>query len=316
MTITLENIQGEERDGFYVQPIMKRAWMVELDVMKAIDRICRRHHIRYWGWYGTLLGAVRHQGFIPWDDDMDLAMLREDYERFQYYAALELPEGWRVFRNGPGLICVKNADKVWINQEFLDRYHGCPYAVGVDIFCLDRIPCEEEEQKLQMYLCQGVYGLWKNWDSEDGAECWERKDRWSCLREVQELTGYHIDIQGEIKEQLYDLGDKIAAMYWDAECEEVSFVPWARESAYVRIPISCFRKTRELPFENIGIPVVENYDQVLRILYGKDYMIPQKAYEHDYPVFQNQIEELRKFFSKHGEPFPEFFDMKDEEWRE
>lgn len=72
----MECVQGEVRDGYYVQPMMKRIWAVQLDMLKEIDRICRRHHVNYYGWFGTLLGAVRHHGFIPWDDDLDLAMLR------------------------------------------------------------------------------------------------------------------------------------------------------------------------------------------------------------------------------------------------
>lgn len=114
----MEYIQGEMRDGYYVQPIMKRRWMVELDMLKEIDHICRSHDIKYFGWYGTLLGAVRHRGFIPWDDDMDLAMLREDYER--------------------------NADVIGLDQKFLDRYHGYPLMTGVDIFCLDHLPLGEK----------------------------------------------------------------------------------------------------------------------------------------------------------------------------
>ena len=72
MEIQLECIRGEERDGYYVQPLMRRRWAVQLDILREIDSICKRYQIKYFGWYGTLLGAVRHQGFIPWDDDIDL----------------------------------------------------------------------------------------------------------------------------------------------------------------------------------------------------------------------------------------------------
>ena len=68
-----EYIRGEEREGYYVQPMMKRIWAVQLDLLREIDMVCKRHGIKYYGWFGTLLGAVRHQGFIPWDDDLDLA---------------------------------------------------------------------------------------------------------------------------------------------------------------------------------------------------------------------------------------------------
>ncbi len=72
---------------------LKQAQGVMLKLLKAIDELCIKHGIEYFLISGTLLGAVRHKGFIPWDDDMDIAMVREDYERFKKIALTELPAG-------------------------------------------------------------------------------------------------------------------------------------------------------------------------------------------------------------------------------
>ena len=67
---------------------------VELTILCELDRICRAHDLQYFLAYGTLLGAMRHQGFIPWDDDMDVAMPRPDYEKFIEIVRDELPAGY------------------------------------------------------------------------------------------------------------------------------------------------------------------------------------------------------------------------------
>ena len=61
-----------------------------LEMLREVDRICKKHQIQYTLFAGTLLGAVRHQGFIPWDDDLDIVMLRPEYERFLKIAAQEI----------------------------------------------------------------------------------------------------------------------------------------------------------------------------------------------------------------------------------
>lgn len=64
---------------------MKHAWAAQLEVLNDIDKACTENGIQYFAEWGTLLGAVRHHGFIPWDDDMDICMKRADYEKFCAY---------------------------------------------------------------------------------------------------------------------------------------------------------------------------------------------------------------------------------------
>ena len=92
MELKREFFYEEVRDGFYIPSIMKRAWGAGLTILSEVDRICRKYEIPYYAGYGTLLGAVRSSSFIPWDDDIDLMMLRSDYNRFLSVAEKELPE--------------------------------------------------------------------------------------------------------------------------------------------------------------------------------------------------------------------------------
>ena len=76
----------------YSQQNLRTCQLKQLAILEEIDKICKRHHIEYWVDGGTLLGAVRHGGFIPWDDDIDIAMYLEDEKRFEEVAPKELPD--------------------------------------------------------------------------------------------------------------------------------------------------------------------------------------------------------------------------------
>lgn len=72
--------------------ILRQAQLRMLDIMIEVDKLCKKHNIPYWLEFGTLLGAVRHGGFIPWDDDFDIAVMRKDYKRLRKILKNELPE--------------------------------------------------------------------------------------------------------------------------------------------------------------------------------------------------------------------------------
>ena len=76
--------------------MLRKAQLRMLEILVEVDKICKKHNISYWLDYGTLLGAVRHGGFIPWDDDLDISMMKEDYDRFLSIAPKELPKQFIV----------------------------------------------------------------------------------------------------------------------------------------------------------------------------------------------------------------------------
>ena len=91
--IFIEDLWHDEvRDGFLVTAKRKRLWNIQLNLIDEFARICKKYNLRWFAYAGTLLGAVRHKGFIPWDDDVDILMLRPDYEKFQAVAPVEIKE--------------------------------------------------------------------------------------------------------------------------------------------------------------------------------------------------------------------------------
>ena len=83
-----ENFWAEEiRDEYFVSAEMKKVWAIEMDLYREVTRILNKHNLRYFTDGGTTLGGVRHKGFIPWDDDLDICVPREDYEKLHQLAS-------------------------------------------------------------------------------------------------------------------------------------------------------------------------------------------------------------------------------------
>jgi len=123
----------------YIDENLRSLQLKELEILIEIDQICRKHNIEYWLDGGTCLGAVRHKGFIPWDDDIDIAMRLEDVEVFKKYAQEEFPE-WLFFQDKEtdpsirlSLIKVRNLNSYFV--EYGNDFSK-PYQKGifVDIF--------------------------------------------------------------------------------------------------------------------------------------------------------------------------------------
>ena len=130
---------------------LRKAQLRMLDILKAIDVICRRHNIPYFLESGTLLGAVRHDGFIPWDDDLDISILRKDYDKLRYYLMTELPDNY-VFQdrktdyNYPMLLAKVRDKHSYFEEEYTSKIKE--KGIYVDIFSLEEIPCWKWKQIL------------------------------------------------------------------------------------------------------------------------------------------------------------------------
>lgn len=138
--------------------MLRRLQLIELEILIEIDRICRKNNIHYSLTGGTLLGAVRNGGFIPWDDDADISMLRSEYRKFQEVCKTDLDqtrfyfqdiENTKGYRWGYGKVRRKNTIFLRENQEHMPYEQG----VFVDIFPRDGIPDGFVQNKIHTFCC-------------------------------------------------------------------------------------------------------------------------------------------------------------------
>ena len=137
------------------QEELREVGAIQLDIMDEVHRLCVKHNLTYYMIAGTLLGAVRHQGFIPWDLDIDIGMPRADYERFREIARNEAAERFTYmnhesYRNyiRPHALMVRNDTKIHLKYDQWNR-KVMDLGVYIDIFPLDNAPDEENLRAAQ-----------------------------------------------------------------------------------------------------------------------------------------------------------------------
>ncbi len=140
---------------FYEPEILKRLQQEELNILKDFMDLCDRHRLTYFGIAGTGIGAKRHQGFIPWDDDIDVAMPRKDFERFLHYAAKELSDRYiplnAEYDSRFPMMTTRLMKKgtVFIEETLKDA--GCPCGIFLDLYVLDNVADGKIAYQLQSW---------------------------------------------------------------------------------------------------------------------------------------------------------------------
>ena len=315
INFTHDFFENEVREDFFVPSMIKRTWAAQLTVLDDVGCAVRKHGMEYCAQWGTLLGAIRHRGFIPWDDDVDISMKRVDYNRFVENAAQLLPEGYSIvnykssvdFRQ---MLCrVVNSDHYRFDDDFMSKYSGLPFAVGLDIFPLDFLTDDEEYEKNRhdrVYLVQSVLDNIEYKDGKllDFEKCAGRKITnptvLSGLKMIEQICNVHIDKNADInavRRRLRELLEEIYGEVSEKDAKYITLYPiWFSNPDY-KFPKEYYARFVDISFENISLPVPICYEQVLLKNYGASFMTPiRSGGAHNYPCYKNHLDVLREHF--------------------
>lgn len=299
MRESIEFLKDEVRSGFYIPTAIKQAWATQLIILSEIDRICKKYDIQYFAEWGTLLGVVRHGGYVPWDDDFDIGMKRKDYRRFMEVAQAELPEGYAIHNYETKedhwlfLSRVVNKNHICFDKEHLDTFYNFPYIATIDIFVFDY---RYRDEKLEEERCDEVKRLIAVADGiAEGKIDNEKQDY--LLREINYKYGSNVRRCGDARRtaiELYKIAEQqMARTPEDMSDRIVQLFPWGLQGSK-GLPKEYYDEFVRLPFENTTIPVPAKYHKVLQSRYG-NYMVVHKVWGgHDYPYFEGQRANLQK----------------------
>lgn len=263
----------EERDGYWVSSEIKELWAVQLDLLNEFDRVCKKYNLKYILDYGTLLGAIRHKGFIPWDDDLDVSMLREDYDvlmrvgpkEFKYPYFLQNHETESGYDGS--VVKLRRSDTTFLMTENTNHRTTYNQGIFIDIFVFDNISSNDKHFvksiNMESYAAfLHMYVLSHRPSIKDGLKLPFRTMRFL----------YYKIRYGSAKDELKKL-DMICRQFNDLECDYVANIMFMSSRARHR---RCFENIIKVRFENMMLPVPESYDEVLKDCYG-DYMIPVRG---------------------------------------
>lgn len=264
--------------------VLRKLQLTQLEIAREIKRVCEKNGIRYFLCCGSFLGAVRHQGFIPWDDDLDIGMLRQDYVRFCELAPKELDSRF----------CLQNWHtdpdyslpfaKVRLRNTLLLENKSAPLAengIYVDIFPFDNAP---EEPSAQRAMARRLVTLFRLKLMKSGMRPWMEGDRLHWKKRVGYLP-YQLLALMTGRESLIRRFEEIAgsAPRGKLVCRQRA---WSRLDCYQR---AWCEELGEYSFEGELFPGPRDYDSFLSAIYG-DYMtLPPEDQRED----RHQILRLR-----------------------
>ncbi len=260
---------------------LRQVQLIQLEMLIEVDRICKKCGIRYNIIAGTLLGAIRHKGYIPWDDDADVALLRPEYEKFRTACKTELDRtrfyfqdhrNTKGYRWGYGKLRRKNTLFLREYQEHMPYKQG----IFIDIFPLDGVPDNYILRSMKNFECFCV-----------------RKILWARVGRIAERNFW--------KRQVYQLLDKIPEMYVFRYYHRMICKAGEKPTRMVRILMfptpnseygyyrNWYENSVETVFEGKSFQGIKDYDSYLSFKFGNYMELPPEEKRKVHPVSQLKL---------------------------
>ena len=297
----LIKINEEYKGDFYVdiyQGKLERVKRIEMNIMREIDRICRENDIGYFLVGGSLLGAIRHKGFIPWDDDIDIGMLREDFEKFRRICPQLLAShlSYQSYTDEPTSHYI--FDKVrlkdtYFSTRFSNRFNNIENGIFIDILVYDKTANSEIFQKVHIKSIQFFRRLinirWVG-KARKGIHYTASKIMLPIMKRIPFFT-YHQFFERAL--QMFDF-KKNSKYLIDGVGQNLEKGPF---------PKSWFEELIDVPYEDMVFKAPKAYDEYLRHWYGDRYMelLPLSSRNSGHALARL---DLGKYLYEHSENYP------------
>ena len=289
LNIPKKFFKEENREGTIVSTETKELWAIQLDLLNELLEVCKANGLQVFADSGTLLGAIRHKGYIPWDDDIDVIMLRPDYEKLCKIAkkAFKKPYFLQTMYNDDGYghlhAKLRNSATTAIMKVEAEQNRTYNQGIFIDIFVLDYVPDEDDGNKKPRikYMNDVETERRKLYHLMRATLNYRvRRDKYmprtDLLRSIVDASGKSYN--DVVKDQAIKT-DTVIKQYMNSNSSRLythEFFSWKERHFF---KTDWFKKTKYAKFEMIKLPIPYDYEKVLETWYGDTWKIPIKG-EH------------------------------------